>query len=94
MTCNEFINWCIEQQPVNIRAKITAYITYARKSGARICNDGFPDTRFKGTYSADHEKVRRYIGACRDHYRMQYPHPMHVINKQRKEKGCTCHTHS
>ena len=87
MNRNQFINWCIEQQSANTRRKIATYVIYARKCEARICNDGFPDTRFKGTYNADHEKVRRYISACRDHYDAQHPHPMHVKNKQRKERG-------
>lgn len=80
--CKEdYLDMHIEQQPAYIRITINKYISHAIENGARIADDGYPDSRFKATYGNEFEYVRKLISRLRNAYNYEYPNIVHVINK-------------
>lgn len=73
MIANDFINNCIAMQSAKNVKYIMDYVNHAKENGARVCNDGYPDTRFKATYPPEFEKARRFISRCRQHHAAFYP---------------------
>ncbi len=68
----KFIRDYVAAQTVRVQKAVDAYEAYALAEGARICNDGFPDTRFKGTYPAKYLKARKFIARVREWYEFNH----------------------
>lgn len=66
-----YIDKMVAKLPPVQQAQVADYRTFAVNMGARICNDGYPDTRFKGTYRAEDTKARKYVARVRDSYEQQ-----------------------
>lgn len=80
----KFITDYIEKQEPRVVKAVQDYLDFAHEHGVRMCDDGFPDTRFKGTYEARHLKARKFIARIREYYCSLYPHPAHVANRRAK----------
>ena len=81
-----FMKLYIKKQSPEVQAVVAEYLKYATENGARLCNDGYPDTRFKATYLTRHNKVRRYIDKLRVEYDIQYPRVKQFCTAECKAK--------
>lgn len=68
----KFIRDYVAGQTQRVQNAVKAYEEYAKKEGARTCNDGFPDTRFKGTYPEKHLKARKFVARIREFYEFSH----------------------
>ena len=64
----------------NSTAIAAGYIREARFNGGRICDDGYPDSRFKATYCLHFEEIRKLISRLRREYEYEYPCDNHIRN--------------
>ena len=78
-----------------LRANI--YTRRMREAGVRICNDGYPDARFKETYNKNYEEIRQIIADIRTQYRLElteYEYKVLVgiikLNKPKHQWYCCC----
>lgn len=71
---SEYIQDLLSKQPDHVQKIAAAYVKTAIDAGARLCNDGFPDTRFKCTYPQHFLKIRMWIDRCRKLYDYDYPY--------------------
>ncbi len=71
MSAESYVAKRIDTLKPKHQATIRGYIRYAKEQGARICNDGYPDARFKGTYKPEHAKARQYISRVRNAYKYE-----------------------
>lgn len=72
LTKEKFIRDYVAAQPQTVQKAVAAYEKYALEESARICNDGFPDSRFKGTYPAKYLKARKFIARVREWYEFNH----------------------
>lgn len=61
----DFMLKAVNELPFIMQAKISCYITHVKLCGTRLCNDGFPDTRFKSTYRKTDKQAREAISKIR-----------------------------
>ncbi len=71
MSAESFVAKRIETLKPKHQAGVREYIRFAKENGARMCNDGYPDARFKGTYKPEHMKARQYISRVRNAYKYE-----------------------
>ena len=64
----EYIDKCVKTKSLHLQGVVLQYLIAARRAGARICNDGYPDCRFKGTFASEHVDARKFIGKLRIKY--------------------------
>ena len=72
ITPNMFINSRINKLHKSVRAHANDYTFHARAHGVRICNDGYPDARYKATYLREFEAIRQLIADLRREYEYHF----------------------
>lgn len=61
----DFMLKAVNELPFIMQAKISCYLAHVKLCGTRLCNDGFPDTRFKSTYRETDKQARETISKIR-----------------------------
>jgi len=73
----DYIRLRIASLPSVELEEIIAYVEHCKNEGVRLCNDKFPDTRFKGTYPRKHQEARWTI----DLIRHEHKHGKYTVRK-------------
>lgn len=64
----EYVSNCIAKTPEYLRRNVSMYRAHAKEHGVRICNDGYPDARFKATFDDQFRPARMTISVAREKY--------------------------
>jgi hypothetical protein len=64
----QYIESELKKLTPSLQSAVYSYVKFAVFHNARICNDGYPDTRFKATFDSKDLRARKAISKIREQY--------------------------
>ena len=78
ITCRSYILQQLDKAPEYLQNAAREYTTHTREMGGRICNDGYPDARFKCTYGMRWNPIRHFLSKQRQRHSSMM-NRMHIV---------------
>lgn len=64
----EYVSNYVAKTPEYLRRNVNIYRAHAKEHKVRMCNDGYPDARFKATFDDQFRPARMTISVAREKY--------------------------